>query len=232
MLEKWKGFVAASVMSMQKLNDVFDNQKTTKDENIVQEEQVKKQEINLISQKRFYDLLNKADDIMNKKHEYHNQKILEGRGINEDFKSFKNIIYYPSVHEEIMGLTQLKYKFQTNNKLNEYASDVHVKNQSGMLTLNFLINLNENPSFKIHKDELINLEYFKIQHYAKLYHFNILRFLGVITPNPFEIFMVFEAESVLNGEYSRELSDMQQKTTKSELIDPKIFIYTNQISRQ
>lgn len=228
MLNKIKGLVAASYMSLQKINDVQDTQKTTKDDNIVQEQQTRKQEINLLSQKRFYDILNRVDDMHRKKYEYHSKTILESRGINENFLSFKNQTYYPSAHEELMDTGVKTYKFRTNNRLNEFASDVHIKEQNGVLTLNFLINIVEYPEFKMIRDNLVNLNHFSISHYAKVYHYEIVKFLGFIAPNPYEIFVVFEANNIINGEYQKELDDTSQRTHKNNLIDPKTYIIKNQ----
>jgi len=223
MINNLKRLIAGSYMSLQRINDAIDTKKTTSDDNTIQEEKVKKQEINLISKKRFYDMLNGMEKYQNKKNEFRTKKILESRGIDEDFLSFKNIKFESSLHEQLSGLNEYKYKFDTNNKIKEFASDVHIKESNGILTLNFLINIVENPQYKIYKEELVDLSYFKVKHNGKNYEYTINNFFGFIQKNPFEVFVVFDAVCTNNGNYADYINNENQITTKDELINPRNF---------
>lgn len=223
MINILKQIVAGTYMSLQRVNDVIDTKKTTSDDNTFQEEKVKKQEINLISKKRFYDILNNMESIQNKKNEYRTQKILEARNIDENFLSFRNIKFERPIHEQLMGMMDYQYKFDTNNKIKEFASDVHIKEENDTLTLNFLINIVENPQYKMYKDEIIDLKYFNIKHNGKNYKYDINSFVGIIQKNPYEVFVVFDAICTNNGKYDNDMSNEKQTTTKDDLINPHNF---------
>lgn len=221
-----KSFLAGAVMSLSRLNQVKDRDAYLEsiDEGMMQEEQVRKQEINILSEKRFYDLLNKAEQIHKSKISENVENKLKSRGIEENFLSFKNFKYEAPLHEQLGGsITPPLYKFKTDNDICKYASDVHIKQTNDKLTLNFLVNLNEHPIVQGIAYNLVNLTAFAINENGKIYAYDVTNFEGIIKPTPFEIFLVFEAKCVMNGEYNRELSSETKKMTKDDLIDPKIF---------
>jgi hypothetical protein len=219
-------FIAGALMSLSKINQVKDKETLTDDvENeIVQEQKVHKQEIKLISQKKFYEILNRSEEIGRLRNSKRTEKILEARGITSiDFISFKNETFEPSLHEQLTGNIEPTYKFKTDNNICKYASDVHIKEEENKLTLNFLINIEQHPFIGKNSNSLTNLTAFAINHNAKIYAYEIIKFEGVIKRNPFEIFLVFEAKCVVNGEYARELSNESRTIGKDDIIDPKTF---------
>jgi hypothetical protein len=220
-----KSLITGAVMSLSKLNQVKDKESFIDDteNDVSQEQQVRKQEIKLISEKRFYDILEKTDDIFKQRNAERTAAMLEARNITEDFLSFRNYTYSSPMHEQLSGNDNSIYKFKTDNDICKYASDVHIKENDGKLTLNFLINLYEHPIVTSNADGLTNLTAFAVNHNARVYAYDIIAFNGIIRPNPYEIFVVFEAKCVMNGEYARELSNEGKTTHKDDLIDPKTF---------
>lgn len=221
-----KSFITGAAMSLSRLNQVKQRDKFLEDnENeVAQEQQVRKQEIKIISEKRFYDLLNAAEEMDKMRRAERTAQILESRGIKEDFLSFRNQSYQPFLHEQLGGVTQLTYKFKTDNDICKYSSDVHIKEEDGVLTVSFLINLQEHPIVRRIANDLQNLTAFAINENAKIYAYEVKSFHGIIRPNESEIYLVFEAECKMNGEYVRELSSESRTMTKNDLIDPKTFI--------
>jgi len=221
-----KNFITSAAISLSRINDLKgrDSFVVDDEDDTHQEQQVRKQEINIISEKRFYDLLNKADEYHKNKYSLRTQSILESRGINEDFLSFNNFTYEPPLHEQMAGNTSpIEYKFKTDNDICKYASSVHIKEYDNKTTLNFLINVQEHPRIKTMAEELRNLTAFAINHNGKIFAYEVIKFEGIISPNPHEIFLVFESKCVMNGEYGRELSNESRTMYKDDLIDPKTF---------
>ena len=136
-----KSFLAGAVMSLSRLNQVKqrDNFIDDDENEIAQEQQVRKQEIKIISESRFYELLNAAEDASKLRNAERTAQILKSRGIDGDFLSFKNVTYAPPLHEQLSGNMNFTYKFKTDNDICKYSSDVHIKEQDGVLTLSFLI---------------------------------------------------------------------------------------------
>jgi len=220
-----KSLITGAVMSLSKLNQVKDRESFIDDveDDVSQEQQVRKQEIKLISEKRFYDILEKTDDVFKQRNAERTKNMLEKRGITENFISFRNIKYDSPLHEQLSGNVEPSYKFKTDNDICKYVSDVHIKNDGNKLTLNFLINLEEHQYIRKKAESLKNLTALAINDNAKIYAYDVIAFEGIINPNPHEIFLVFEAKCVMNGEYVRELSNEGKTTYKDDLIDPKTF---------
>ncbi len=225
MLDNIKGLLAGAMMSLSKLNQVKENETYVNhlDDESVQEQKVRKQEINLISRKRFYDILNKLEEGARERNKEKYEFMLEQRGINEDFLSFKNIKFAPPLHEQLGGNMDYTYKFKTDNDICKYSSDVHIKEVDGKLTLNFLINLLEHPRVRKIAYELNNLTAFALNHNGKVYAYEVLNFEGIIQPNDSEIFVVFESNCIMNGVYPDSITDEYRTTSKNDLIDPKNY---------
>lgn len=225
MLSNIKVFLASAIMSMTKLNQIKERESSliNNENDNVQEQKVKKQEINLISEQKFYDTLNYFDDYYKLKNTDKTANILKKRGIEKDFISFRNTIYEPTIYEQLNGNKTNNYKLQTDNDINKYTSDVHIKEIDGKLTLNFLINLQEHPIVRTIVESLKNLKVLLIKHNAKVYEYDVVDFVGVINPNPYEIFIVFEAICKINGKYHRELSNESKTINKKDLINPKNY---------
>jgi hypothetical protein len=220
-----KSFITGTIMSLSRINHLKDRESYLDDidNDITQEQQVRKQEIKLLSEKRFYDILDRSDNILRNKNSERTEKMLESRGITENFLSFKNHRYDPPLHEQLSGNVEPTYKFKTDNDICKYVSDVHIKNDGNKLTLNFLINLEQQQFFRRKVPSLKNLTALAINENAKIYAYDIIAFDGIITPTPHEIFLVFEAKCVINGEYVRDLSNENRTTHKDDLIDPKTY---------
>lgn len=212
-------------MSLSRLNQVKQRDSFIEDieEDTHQEQKVKKQEIKIVSEKRFYELLNAADEASRLRHSERTAQLLESRGIEGDFLSFKNITYQPPLHEQLSGNNQPTYKFKTDNDICKYSTNVHIKEEDGVLTLSFLINLLEHPIVRKIANDLSNLTAFAINENAKIYAYEVISFRGIIRPNENEIYVVFESECKINGEYVRELSSQSRTMHKNDLIDPKTF---------
>lgn len=212
-------------MSLSRLNQVKQRDSFIEDieEDTHQEQKVKKQEIKIVSEKRFYELLNAADEAHKLRYEERTAQILESRGIEGKFLSFKNITYQPPLHEQLSGNNQPTYKFKTDNDICKYSTNVHIKEEDGVLTLSFLINLLEHPIVRKIANDLSNLTAFAINENAKIYAYEVISFRGIIRPNENEIYVVFESECKINGEYVRELSSQNRTMYKNDLIDPKTF---------
>jgi hypothetical protein len=220
-----KSFLAGAVMSLSRLNQVKqrDNFIDDDENEFAQEQQVRKQEIKIISESRFYELLNAAENASKLRHSERTAQILKSRGIDGDFLSFKNITYGPPLHEQLSGNMNFTYKFKTDNDICKYSSDVHIKEQDGVLTLSFLINLLEHPIVRKIASNLSNLTALAINDNARIYAYEVKSFRGIIRPNDNEIYVVFDAECKMNGEYVRELSNESRMMHKNDLIDPRTY---------
>jgi len=225
MSNKIKSFITGTVMSLSRLNQLKgrDNDLLSVEDDTFQEQKIRKQEINIISEKRFYDLLDAADRFHKNKNVERFQQILENRGISNDFISFKNQTYEPPMHEQLSGVGEYTYKFKTDNDICKYSSDVHIKNENGVLTLSFLINLQQYPIVRKIGYDLKNLTAFALNENAKVYAYEITNFIGIVRPNENEIYIVFEGRCELNGEYVREMSTQDRTMKKDDLIDPKTY---------
>lgn len=220
-----KSFLAGAVMSLSRLNQVKqrDNFIDDDENEIAQEQQVRKQEIKIISESRFYELLNAAEDASKLRNAERTAQILKSRGIDGDFLSFKNVTYAPPLHEQLSGNMNYTYKFKTDNDICKYSSDVHVREEDGVLTLSFLINLLEHPVVRKIANNLSNLTALAINENARIYAYEVKSFRGIIRPNDNEIYVVFDAECKMNGEYVRELSNESRMMHKNDLIDQRTY---------
>ncbi len=220
-----KSFLAGAVMSLSRLNQVKqrDNFIDDDENEFAQEQQVRKQEIKIISESRFYELLNAAEDASKLRNAERTAQILKSRGIDGDFLSFKNVTYLPPLHEQLSGNMNYTYKFKTDNDICKYSSDVHVREEDGVLTLSFLINLLEHPVVRKIANNLSNLTALAINENARIYAYEVKSFRGIIRPNDNEIYVVFDAECKMNGEYVRELSNESRMMHKNDLIDPRTY---------
>lgn len=221
----FKSVITGALMSLSRLNQVKgrDNDILSVDDETIQEQKVRKDEINIISEKRFYELLNATDDYFRRKREDRNKQILESRGIKEDFLSFKNVSYEPSLHEQLSGNTERTYKFKTDNDICKYSTDVHISKENDIHTLSFLINLTQHPIVRKIGYDLKNLTAFAINENMKIYAYSIIEFKGIITPNENEIFITFGAKCEVDGQYPRELSNQSSTMRKEDLIDPRTY---------
>lgn len=220
-----KSFLAGAVMSLSRLNQVKqrDNFIDDDENEFAQEQQVRKQEIKIISESRFYELLNAAEDASKLRNAERTAQILKSRGIDGDFLSFKNVTYAPPLHEQLSGNMNYTYKFKTDNDICKYSSDVHIREEDGVLTLSFLINLLEHPVVRKIANNLSNLTALAINENARIYAYEVKSFRGIIRPNDNEIYVVFDAECKMNGEYVRELSNESRMMHKNDLIDPRTY---------
>lgn len=225
MLDNIKGLLAGAMMSLSKLNQVKENETYVNhlDDESVQEQKVRKQEINLLSKKRFYDIMNLMDESDRRRNQLKYESMLEQRGIQENFLSFKNQKFEPSLHEQMGGNDEPTYKFKTDNDICKYTSDVHIKEVDGKLTLNFLINLLEHPRVRKIAYDLQNLTAFALNHNGKVYAYEVVNFEGIIRPNDNEIFVVFESKCIMDGVYPDSVTDEYRTTNKNDLIDPKTY---------
>ena len=220
MSSKVKDFLMGVFLSLSKAEQEVIRNSIVGDQDSVKETQVRKEEIKIVSQKRFYELLEKADDIQAKKYEEQMKMIKEQRGLSDVTKSFKNARYGEFFESHNGDDSNIKYKFKTTNGLYKFADNVYIRNINTGVELSFLINLEEHSHIKNNSDLLSNLSYFEVQENAKIYSYNVTNFLGVVKTNPHEMILKFEAIIDKDGEYTKELTDDNRVMRKSDLIKP------------
>jgi hypothetical protein len=170
-------------------------------------QQVKQQQINLLSKKRFYNILEHADDYMSNKYRMEND-------ITSNDRTFKNK-RYGSSFENIGGDdSTATYHLKTNNLLGRYADYVNVINENNQIVLQFVINTQQNPSVRV--NNFTDLTHLKINESGKSYSFNVFSYLGSTQENQFELSLYYQASIEKFGEYEFDLDDTRRVLTSKD----------------
>jgi hypothetical protein len=170
------------------------------------EHQVRQQQLKLISKRRFYEILEAAEDFYQDNHAEKFGLLKEQRGTNHVTKGFKN--------RPVYGNANMKFTFRTNNNINQYASHANFSHNDGSPYIEFVINTTENPIVK--NLDFSNLNYFEIAENAKTYSFNIYNYLGGRQINPHEIGLIYECTVERNGEYDFDMDDTERILTPKD----------------
>jgi hypothetical protein len=202
------GFLSLSKAEQDMLKDVVNS---TGQNEVQQEQQVRKSEIKVISRKRFYDILDKADEYMSQRDKEKFKLLMEQRGLVDLDISFKN-----HISSNMFG--QVEFKFKTDNGIFRFANAAHVKNlPNGQKEIIFFINSTEHPSVNAHFHKLSNLQFFAVEENRTKYAYNILGYAGN-EKQGFDIVLRFIGEAVVDGERKTYDDDEDRLMTKKDLI--------------
>jgi hypothetical protein len=198
MIKNIKDLILAGFMSLSKAEQqairetLLDGADETSVEQQVNQ-QVQKNEIKMISRKRFYEILEKADDTINKRDKERLLQLMEQRGLSGVEVSFKN--------QSSRGLfTEQEYKFKTDNGIFRFAHSAHVRNLGGnQKELSFYFNTEQYPSLITQYGKLSGLTQFAITESQRKYAYQISEFLGKTSPRPFEMCLSFRATAIEDG---------------------------------
>lgn len=174
------------------------------------EQQIRKQQINLLSKKRFYDILESAEDYY---------KIKNGV-LDFKYRTFKNKVYTNNLYD--LNGEQSSYHLKTNNSIGKFSEHVNVHNEEGTIVLEFVINRENNPQSTYHTFD--DLNYFYVVENAKTYSFNVIKFLGTNKINQYETSYYFQAIVEKNGVYDFEM-DESERILDSKNTPPKDRYY-------
>jgi hypothetical protein len=203
------GFLSLSKAEQDVLKDVINN---GGDGFIKHEEQVRKQEIKIISRKRFNEILERADAFITQRDKEYLQTLMEQRGFSETDTSFKNEVY-----QGIYGA--VGYKFKTDNGIFRFANNVIVRTlPNNQKELNFFINTVEHPSVNAHYSKLANLTYFEVSEKRSQYAYNISSYTGN-EKKGHELVMKFIGTAIVDGVKPIYEDEEERVMTKRDLID-------------
>jgi hypothetical protein len=203
------GYLSLSKVEQQVFKDVLNNMDS---DTLRQEEQVRKSEIKLISRKRFYEILDRADNFITQKDRERLAVLMEQRGFNDVEQTFTNKTY--STFEG-----GVDYKFKTDNAIFRFANSVHIKNHGKQKELTFFINTQEYPAIIANYHRLANLTYFEVTENRSKFAYTIQGFVGHHKSNAFEMALKFRGEVVINGEKRIYEDEEDRIMTKKDLIE-------------
>lgn len=217
LLRKLKDTAISAYISTNKIQENLSQVMNNTESDIRHEQQIKQQQqINLLSKKRFYHILERLDDI-----QYN--KFRDGQptsGIRE--RSFINK-KYESLLETVGGQSG-SYHLKTNNLLGMYASHANFIIEDNQHVLEFVVNTTINPI--VRTLDLSNLTRLTLNENGKTYSFNTLNYLGTMQTNPYEISLYFLVQVEKFGEYDFELDD-EVRILDSRNTPPKDSIMYN-----
>lgn len=175
------------------------------------QKEVGQEQIKLVSKRRFYSILEHAED------KYKKSKGFDPNATN---RTFKNKII-PQLFEENPTRT---HTFRTNNKIGIYADYANYFMNEGIHYLEFVLNTEIHPIVK--NMDFSNLNYFEaaITETAKTYSYNITSYLGGRKINEFEIGLIYECVIDKDGVYDFDLDDTERILTKKDF-PPKNTYY-------
>jgi hypothetical protein len=203
------GFLSLSKAEQDILKEVVNTASGQSD--VQHEQQVRKQEIKVISRKRFYQILERADGIISEREKQRLALIMEQRGFSDTDLTFKNEAY-----QGILG--SVGHKFKTDNGIFRFANTAQVKDLGGQKEISFLINTVEHPSINAHYNKLTNLTYFELEENRAKYQYNILNFAGV-EKRGYDLVLKFIGDVVVDGVKPTYDDDEERVMTKRDLID-------------
>ncbi len=189
--------------------------------NMAMEQQVRKQEIKILSKRRFYQIMGNADESQRMRYGDRNQILAEQRGLGAILRSFKNQ-RFGSFFESPDGIDPAAtYKFITNNDLNMYVDTVTInksRNNEDLVELNFVTNRGKLLSL----DTVQGLQFLEINESGRKYLYNVTDYLGSVRLNDSETEIKFDAVVTKNGELP-DYNDEQIVMGKSDLIKEKFL---------
>jgi hypothetical protein len=204
------GFLSLSKAEQDILKEVVTTASSQSDTQ--HEQQVRKQEIKVISRKRFYEIIERADGIISERDKERLSLLMEQRGFAETDLTFKNDAY-----QGIVGT--VGYKFKTDNGIFRFANTAQVRQlPNGKKEIGFYINTTEHPSINAHYNKLTNLSYFELEEKRAKYQYSILSFMGHERIG-YEIVLRFMADVVVDGVKPIYEDDDERVMTKRDLVD-------------
>jgi len=192
--------------------------------NLHQEDKVTQKEIKIISSKRFYELMERADAADKRRHSAKMELLMEKRGIKgEMVRTFKNVkssdMFATHSEVEING----EFTFKTSNKIYKYADSAFIVKNGDYLDLHINISLlNENQRLK--GVDFSDLKYFGVVENHKYFLYGIVSYIETKISGG-EMTIVFEVNTVMDGEVSNRLNDNESIMRKEDLIDPRTHNY-------
>ncbi len=167
--------------------------------------EVKKQEIKIASKKKFYDILEHLENKDRQKYASLRNHIDDRTFVNRRYQSMDSLI--PTYH------------IKTNNDLGSFTKHLNLINEDNNIVLEFVINTEENPSFKNRTFD--DLSYVSVVENAKTYSYVIISHLGTIKNNPFETSMFYQVNVELNGVYNFHMEDTKPRVLTAKDCPPQ-----------
>ncbi len=216
-VEKFKSLLLSGAIAFSKAEkDILQEIMSKSNPDMQIEDQVRQNEIKIISESRFYKILNDADLYISKRDEGKMMAMLESRGLS-------NV-------ELILENGRRSAEFKTTNGLFKYANLVHISDIGGNKELKFFINIIDHPEMKSEHHRLSNLEFFEVENQFKKYEYEINRFVGVENPDAYTITLKYHATPLVNGRsILNEGDDSVRVMRKEDLIDPKSINFTDHL---
>lgn len=188
------------------------------------ETRVTQQSIKVLSSRRFYDLVHKADEIDRRRHQSKLQLLSEKRGISGDIiHTFKNVRYTGMFDGPSHSDSTAEFSFKTSNKISRFANSAYVVKNGELYDLHITIGLlNEQQSLR-HTD-FSDLKYFGVKEKGKTYLYGIIQHDGTKIIGA-DMDITFQVFVIKDGELSSRINDNESIMTKDDLIDPRTFMY-------
>jgi hypothetical protein len=213
MAKNIKDLILSGFLSLSKAEqDILKEVINTAGQDVQHEQQVRKQEIKIISRKRFNEILDRADEFLTMRDKERLTTLMEQRGFSDSDISFKNTAY-----QGIYGT--VGYKFKTDNALYKFANNVVVKTiPLGRKELWFYINTVEHASVNVHYEKLAGLTYFQVEENRNNYEYQVLAFSGV-EKKGYDLILKYIADVVVDGVHPLYEDEEERVMTKRDLVD-------------
>ena len=179
------------------------------DENSIQHEnKVGQREIKVTSSKRFYELMEKADEIDRRRHAGKVHLLMEKRGIKgEVVRTFKNVRSSDMFESALSAGINSAYILKNDDVLDLYIN----------ISL-----LNENQ--RLRNRDFSDMKYFGVIENHKYFLYGVHGFREAqITGG--EMNLVFEIFTVMDGQTTDKINDKETIMTKNDLIDQRAINY-------
>ena len=199
-----RNVAASAYIAMGKVQDSMPG--FNDNENIRHEQQIRKEYINLLSKKRFYNILERSEEIRSR-------KILGEDRSNDVNRTFKNK-RHGSFMESTDGDENVPFKLKTNNSLGQYCDYVSLIEEQGNLVLEFVVNTVNNPSVRF--TNFNDLTHLTLNENGKTFSFNVIKYLGTIQKSNYEISLYYQGVIEKFGEYDFELDDSPRILTSKD----------------
>lgn len=195
------------------------------DENSIQHEnKVGQREIKVTSSKRFYELMEKADEIDRRRHAGKVHLLMEKRGIKgEVVRTFKNVRSSDMFESALSAGINSEFTFKTSNHIYKYANSAYILKNDDVLDLYINISLlNENQ--RLRNRDFSDMKYFGVIENHKYFLYGVHGFREAqITGG--EMNLVFEIFTVMDGQTTDKINDKETIMTKNDLIDQRAINY-------
>lgn len=220
-VKKFKDLIVSGFLSLSKAEqEILKEVVNGINNDVSHEQQVQKQEIKIIGKKRFYEILDRADNYLSSRDKEKLAMMMEQRGLLGVDVTFTN-----KIHEDLFG--NKEYKLKTDNGLYQFANTIQVKSISGdQKEIRFFVNIVEHAVILNHYDKLAGLKYFEIVENRAKYAYNISNFIGAEKINNFEMVLTYAGDVVLNGVKEDYEDEGDKVMTKSDLMSNKRKTHT------